>query len=145
MIPDKHLLNHSQFKQTHDEWYYKMYFALLKTIFNPEDKYRIYIDIKDTRGGQKVKKLQEVLSNNMYDFDRKIIENMQIVRSDEIELMQVTDFLLGAVCYQNRGLETSKAKIDIIKRIIERSGYSLQKSTLYREDKFNVFVWKAQE
>lgn len=145
VIPNKQLLSHSTFSQTHDDWYYKMYFNLLKIIFNPEDKYRIFIDIKDTNGGKKVKKLHEVLSNNMYDFDRTIIKDMQIIRSDEVELMQITDFLLGAISYQNRDLKTSTAKREIIERIKERSGYSLKKTTLYRENKFNVFIWKAQE
>ena len=143
-VPDKSLLDHKAFNQTHDEFYYKMYFDLLKTIFNPEDKYRVYIDIKDTRGGEKVKKLHDVLCNNMYDFNREIVENMQIVKSDEVELMQLNDFLLGAVSYINRGLNTSDAKNTVSKRIQERSGYSLTKSTLFRENKFNIFIWKSQ-
>ena len=32
----------------------------------------------------------------------------------------------------------------IISRIKDRSGYSLKKSTLYRENKFNIFIWKAK-
>jgi len=143
-VPDKSLLNHEAFNQTHDDFYYKMYFDLLKTIFNPEDKYRVYIDIKDTRGGEKVKKLHDVLCNNMYDFNREIVENMQIVKSNEVELMQLNDFLLGAISYINRGLNTSDAKNTLIKRIQERSGYSLTKSTLFRENKFNIFIWKSK-
>lgn len=143
-VPDKSLLDHKAFNQTHDDFYYKMYFDLLKTIFNPEDKYRVYIDIKDTRGGEKVKKLHDVLCNNMYDFNREIVENMQIVKSNEVELMQLNDFLLGAVSYINRGLNKSDAKNTLIKRIQERSGYSLTKSTLFRENKFNIFIWKSK-
>lgn len=56
-----------------------MYFDMLKIILSPTDRYRIYIDIKDTRGGAKVVKLHDVLSNNMYDFSRQIIERIQIV------------------------------------------------------------------
>lgn len=144
VVPDKEQLNHEAFNQTHDDFYYKMYFDLLKTIFNPEDKYRVFIDIKDTRGGEKVKKLHEVLCNNMYDFNREIVESMQIIKSDEVELMQVNDFLLGAVSYINRGLNSSQAKNSLVKRIQERSGYLLTKSTLYRENKFNIFIWKAR-
>jgi len=145
VVPDKKELNHKKFKQTHDEWYYKMYFDLLKTILNPEDKYRIYIDIKDTRGGEKVKKLHEVLCNSMYDFDREIIDWVQIVKSDEVELVQISDFLLGAISYLHRGLKSSEAKNKIIERIRERSKYTLLKSTLFQEDKFNIFVWQAKQ
>jgi len=145
VVPDKKILNHDKFRQTHDEWYYKMYFDLLKTILNPEDKYRVYIDIKDTNGGEKVKKLREVLCNNLYDFDREIIEWAQIVKSNEIELMQISDFLLGAVSYVHRGLESSIAKNKIIERIKERSNYTLLRSTLFQENKFNIFVWQAKQ
>lgn len=143
VVPDKSVLNHKEYDQTHDQWYYKMYFDLLKTIFIPGDKYRIYLDIKDTRGGDKVKNLHKILCNNMYDFDRKTIERLQIVRSHEVEIMQLTDLFSGAVSHINREMVVSEAKNQIISRIKERSGYSLRKSTLYRENKFNVFMWKA--
>src|SRR3990167_10014888 len=55
IIADKSNLDHGRFQQSHDDWYYKMYFSLLKIILNPKSNYRIYIDIKDTRGGSKVK------------------------------------------------------------------------------------------
>ena len=48
IIPDKTKLNHQAFNQTHDDWYYKMYFDMLKVILAPEDRYEIYIDIKDS-------------------------------------------------------------------------------------------------
>nr|NKB47276.1 DUF3800 domain-containing protein [Legionellales bacterium] len=50
IIPDKSSLNHSKFNHDHDTWYYKMYFDMLKVIFKPSASYRVYLDIKDTRG-----------------------------------------------------------------------------------------------
>lgn len=141
VIPDKDLLDHEAFNQTHDDFYYKSYFNMLKTIFEPTNGYNIYIDIKDTRGQKKVEKLHEVLCNNHYDFNRQIIRNVQQVRSHEVELLTVADLLIGAVSYINRGLNQSEAKLKLIERIKERSGYSLTSSTLYREPKFNLFVW----
>ena len=35
IVPDKAKLNHEAHRQTHDEWYYKMYFDMLKVLFNP--------------------------------------------------------------------------------------------------------------
>jgi hypothetical protein len=81
IVPDKSLLQHDAFNQSHDDWYYKMYFDMLKVILSPDACYRIYLDIKDTRGAAKVRKLHEVLSNNMYDFSRQIIERVQIGRA----------------------------------------------------------------
>ena len=143
IVPDKSQLRHKDFKQTHDEWYYKMYFDMLKVILYPDARYRIYLDYKDTQGATKVEKLHEVLCNNMYDFSRQIIEGLQIVRSNEVEILQMTDLLVGAVSYANRDLTTSAAKFALVQRVRERSGYSLTRTTLFREDKVNLFVWHA--
>ena len=129
---------------SHDEWYYKMYFDMLKVILNPHASYRIYLDIKDTRGARKVGKLHEVLSNNLYDFSRQIIERIQTVRSHEVELLQIADLLIGAVSYANRGLMTNAAKVALVEQMRHRSGYSLTKTTLYLEEKVNLFRWRAQ-
>ena len=144
VIPDKKILNHKKFKQTHDEWYYKMYFDMLKVIISPTDLYNIYIDIKDTLGGQKVIKLHDFLNNNLhnFDFNRKIIQKIQIVKSDEIELIQLADLLIGALGYFHRQITTSNAKLTIINKIVERSGYPLTRKTLPRENKFNLLIWE---
>lgn len=144
IIPNKSELNHSIFNQTHDDFYYKIYFDMLKVILNPSYHYRIYLDIKDTRSAKKVKKLHDVLCNSKYDFSMQIIENVQTVRSHEIEILQVADLLIGAVSYANRGLTTSSAKQEIVERVKKRSGYSLTKTTLYLESKTNIFRWHAR-
>ena len=145
IVPDKSRLQHEIYSQTHDEWYFKMYFDMLKVILSPEARYRIYLDIKDTRSAIKIAKLHNVLSNNLYDFSRNIIERVQTVRSHEVEILQLTDLLIGAISYINRGLSTSIAKQALIKRIQERSHYSLTLTTLLRENKFNLFRWHASE
>jgi len=143
IIPDKSLLRHSEFNQTHDDFYYKMYFELLKVILAPNAKYRIFLDIKDSRSQIKVKKLYEVISNSLLDFDYRIVEFIQNVRSHEIELLQLTDIFSGAISYRNRSLRSSPAKTHLVNRIIERSGYSLIQSTLLREEKFNLLRWES--
>lgn len=144
IVPDKSQLRHQEFQQDHDEWYYKMYFDMLKVLFDPQARYRIYLDIKDTCGGAKVARLRDVLSNDMYDFSRQIIERVQLVRSHEIEILQIADLLIGVVSYTNRGLATSPAKLALIERMRRRSGYSLTRTTLYLEDKTNLFRWRAR-
>lgn len=145
VVPNKKKLDHDAFKQTHDDWYYKIYFTMLKVIFNPNDKYRVYLDIKDTKGAEKIKKLRKILCNNFYDFNREIIERMQLVRSNETELMQLCDLLNGAMGYLNRNLSNNKGKVKLVERLQQRSGYSLNKSTLYKEEKFNIFIWEASQ
>ena len=146
VVPDKAKLDHAAFPgQDHDVWYYKMYFDMLKVILSPKGRYRIYLDIKDTRGAEKVKKLHDVLCNNLYDFSREIVERVQLVHSHEIEQLQLADLLIGAVSYMNRGLHSNAGKQALVERMKQRSGYCLTKTTLLREDKVNLFRWKAQE
>ena len=139
IVDNKDKINHAQFNQSHDDWYFKMYFRMLKTILNPTDVYNIYLDIKDTKSKTKIMKLKEVLHNSNYDFSKNMIKNMQVIRSDEVEIMQIVDVLIGAMAYVSRDLSSVKAKIEIIDYIRRRSGYSLEKNTLYRESKFNIF------
>lgn len=145
IAPDKSKLQHEQYGQDHDTWYYKMYFDMLKVILEPDARYRIYLDVKDTRSADKTAKLHDVLCNNLYDFERQIIERVQTVRSHESELLQLADLLIGCISYVNRGLTGNSAKTALIERMKLRSGYSLVKTNLYREDKVNLFVWHATE
>ena len=145
VVPDKTVLQHDAFGQDHDTWYYKMYFDMLKAILSPEACYRIYLDIKDTCSADKTAKLHEVLCNKIYDFDCRIIERVQTVRSHEMEILQLADLLIGAVSYINRGLDTSPAKVALVERMKERSGYSLTRTNLILESKVNIFVWQASD
>jgi hypothetical protein len=145
VVPDKSKLQHELYGHDHDTWYYKMYFAMLKIILNPQDRYRIYLDIKDTRSAPKVAKLQDVLCNNMYDFQREIIERVQTVRSHEVEILQLTDLMIGAVSYVNRELYDNAAKVALASNIQAKSGYSLSRTTLLREDKVNILSWRSIE
>lgn len=77
-------------------------------MISTERRYHIYLDIKDTRSGMKLRKLREVLSNANYDFSREIIEKTQHVHSHDIGLMQLADIFSGAVSYHARGLAGSK-------------------------------------
>lgn len=142
VIAKKEGLNHNLYHQTHDEWYYKMYFGTLSFIISPKRRYNIYIDIKDTHSSEKIDFLRTVLSNNTYDFSHNtVIRKMQPVRSSEVQIIQLTDILIGALAYENTGLKTSGAKLDLINIIKQRSGYSLTKKTPIQERKFNILKW----
>lgn len=145
VVDNKNQLNHAKYNQTHDEWYYKIYFDMIKTILKPMDKYNIYLDIKDSRSKRKTQKLRDVLSNNMYDFSHRVINKIQVIRSDEVEIMQIVDILIGAMAYHSRELNQVDAKNEIIRLIKMRTNYQLSKNTLYAENKFNIFHLKLKE
>ena len=97
VIPDKSKLNHSAFDQSHDDFYYKMYFQLLKVIFESGNRYRIYLDIKDTHSQQKVVKLHDYLANAQYDLTRRWWSGFSKCIRHGIEQLQLADVLIGAL------------------------------------------------
>ncbi|MBS8239742.1 DUF3800 domain-containing protein [Marinobacter lipolyticus] len=144
VVPDKSVLDHERHQQDHDEWYYKMYFTMLKTIFDPDSRYYVYIDIKDTLGHEKVEKLQDTLCTNAYDFSRRMIADVKRVHSHEVEHLQIADLLIGALSYLHRELSGNSAKEALIARIRQRSGYRLTLNTMMRELKFNLLIWNSR-
>lgn len=143
IIPNKSRLDHAAFDQDHDTWYYKMFFTLLEPLINPQSGYYVYLDIKDTRSETKRAKLEEVLRNSRYDSHGQIIRRVQQIRSHESELMQLADLLIGAICHHNRGLQSSPAKSEVIRRIQRRSSKPLTESTWLREPKLNLLLWQG--
>lgn len=144
VVPDKQLLNHSQFAQNHDDFYYKQWYVLLNRLIDPDKRYRIFLDIKDTQGQKKLLKLHNVLCNANYDFDRSIIQSIELVQSHDVLLLQLADILIGALSYVHRDLHGSPAKLAMVAHLRHRSGLRLEQSSLLRAEKFNLFVWRAQ-
>jgi hypothetical protein len=152
LIPDKSILNHHAFEQTHDSWYYKMMFVMLEPIINPLNKYRVYLDIKDSRSEQKRKLLEDVLRNSRYDSVGQIIEKVQQIHSRESEILQLADLLLGVVGYHNRtqtgdlkNRTGNTGKLQVIRRVQRRSGKSLADTTWLCEPKFNLLIWHGNK
>ncbi|MDH5035435.1 DUF3800 domain-containing protein [Chryseobacterium cucumeris] len=144
VIIDKSKLNHSQHNTSHDEFYYKMIFLLIRELLHTDKSYKIYLDKKDTNGRKKIEKLHEFLCNKNYDYKKEIVKNVQEVVSHQIELVQICDLLMGAVCYENRKLDSNNGKVELINLIKERSGYSLTKKTFPSEHKFNILIWESK-
>lgn len=143
IIQDKDKLSHDAFDQTHDDWYYKMYYLMLRNIIDENDTH-IYIDIKDTNSNEKVVKLQRYLCNSLHDFNRRKITKMQHIRSEESQILQLVDLLIGALSYENRGLSTSETKLKLVKHIKEKTGLTLKAKTAYGQTKFNLFTFQPR-
>lgn len=145
VVPDKSQLDHARFNQSHDDWYYKMYFTMLHPVFVATRRYRIYLDVKDTRGGPRMRELHDVLANSLYDFRQEWIEKVQQIRSHEGELLPLTDLLTGALAYANRRLVGSPAKKAIVGQLHQWLGQrALTCTSPLTADKFNILVWQAQ-
>lgn len=143
---NKTKLDHLRYNQgNYDLWYYKMYFQLLDPVIDPLYGYRIFIDIKDTRGGPKVRKLHNVLCNNMYDFKHEVIRDISQINSKESEVLQLVDLFIGALSFYHRGLykrsNCNKGKKILLNHLTEKYSIDLATSTPRYERKFNIFIW----
>ncbi len=144
VVPDKQHLDHERFVQSHDDFYYKQWYTLLNRLIHRDNCYRIFLDIKDTRGSRKLAKLHDVLCNANHDFDRGIIESIEQVHSHDVPLLQIADLLIGALAYAHRGLHSSPAKLALVDQVRRRAGLRLDSSSTWSAEKFNLFVWRPQ-
>lgn len=143
---DKNNLDFSRFTGDYDDWYYKMYYQMISQILSSDQKLNIFMDIKDTRSYDKVQNLRKYIIHRSGAYRNNYIGITQIIRSDEVEIMQITDIIIGALSYYHRGLygTGSKTKKELLDIIIERSGSNLKHNSLMRDDKFNIFLWSPR-
>lgn len=146
LIKYKDKLGHQKFNSvSHDAFYYKMVYFLLKSATNPPaNEYKVYLDIKDTRGKEKLQTINEVLNNEYSNTKTKSpFIYFQHIHTHENILLQLTDLFIGAITYksQNHHLKenANKAKIEIINYLEAKSGYFLEEGTEPWETKFNIF------
>ena len=122
------------FGGTFDDFYYKMYYYLLNFKIDTLDKYNVYLDIKDTLSAIKVRRLKEIL-NVKYG----VFRNVQNIRSEESLLMQLADFIMGAISYDaNIDDKKNLAKVMIIDKIKKHGELQNLQDTNHSE-KVNLF------
>lgn len=130
--------NNQDFKS----FYYVAYYEMLKVIFEPSSYYNIYLDIKDTNSQQRINILQQCLNNYINKtYCKNLIKKVQHVKSHEVQIMQITDLLIGAIAYDYQYNKKNKTKEEIINIIKNSSGYDFKQTTLLREQKFNLLLF----
>ncbi len=118
----------------YDDFYYKMYYQLLNYKIDTLDHYNVYLDIKDTLSAVKVRRLKDIL-NVRYG----VFRNVQNINSKESLLMQLADFILGAIAYYNNDKNHANcAKVAIMERIQKYLQGNTLNATNY-SSKVNLF------
>jgi hypothetical protein len=141
VVKYKDRLNHEDFNQgSHDNFYYKMTYFLLRP--NPVgSEYRVFMDIKDHHGRQKLRKIEEVFQN--YHEGNSPFVHFQHIRSDDNLFFEITDLFIGAVAYKSRvgvkELKATETRMEFIHYLEKKSGYLLDEGTPVWENKFNIF------
>lgn len=144
LVKNKKNLNHEKFNRgDHNAFYYKLAYLLLNNTYtNPVDlNYRVIMDIKDTRGRERLKELDSFL--NKKNGSNSPFKYFQHIRSDENEFLQLADLFIGAVAYkarkENLKPNASQVKTEIMNYLEKKSGYSIDDGTEPWEEKFNIF------
>ena len=125
------------------EWYEKMNYYLFNKIINRGYTYRIFLDKRDTKGKENLNKLKEIICNSKYDFSMDTIESIEDINSNNNDLIQLTDLLIGALTYYHRGLTTSPAKMEIIRKL--SSIFNISETSPWEAAKFNLLIWTPNE
>lgn len=147
LVKPKSRLNHDQFNEgSHDNFYYKMIYYLIRRDVKDKDC-RVYLDIKDTRGQEKLNKIQQIFESEMRV--KNPFVSIQHLRSEDNLFIQLTDFFVGLISYKGRAeqdnLPHNSAKQEMIKYLEKRSGFSLDDGTPPWESKFNIFDFQPQK
>lgn len=121
------------------QWYNKMNYYLFNKIINRGYTYRIFLDKRDTKGKENLGKLREVICNSKYDFSMDTITSIEDINSNNNDLIQLTDLIIGALTYYYRGLTSSPAKMEIIKHLSLKTNIS--ETSNWNETKFNLLIW----
>lgn len=145
LIPDKSVLHHADFGQSHDEWYYKMMYQLVMPIMTEDNEYCVFLDYKDIYGGERSHELKKVLEHKHLPWGSPKVDYIQCLPSNENPMIQLADILAGAISYNKRGLQTNRGKQEIINIIKRKSYCRLDISTPLSAEKFNLFIWRGRE
>lgn len=141
VLPDKQATFQRLPDASQDHLYYSLYYQLLRQELEPENRYRAFLDMKDTRGRQKLQELTRLLKTDAGELSQ--LERMQHVRSHEIGLMHIADFLLGMVGFARSRADGggSQAKRALVQRMQDQIGYPLTSDSPPGSTKMRVATW----
>lgn len=131
-------INHEKHDQTHNDWFFKIYYRTLEKMLDKSHSYEIFIDRVDTASSYRAKDLKEMLNKH---FGCAVVQSIQVTDSKRSPLMQITDLLVGAISYKHRGLTSNSAKLQVIAQIEKSLKIDLKNTSKLSDRKFNVFNW----
>jgi hypothetical protein len=89
-----------------------------------------------------------VLCSTEYDFEQKIINEVREVHSDQVQMVQLVDLIIGAIQFNlssKNPEKESKAKRQVVDHLKKKSKLTLTTNTLPSEPKLNLFFWGGKE
>lgn len=136
IIADKSNLNHNTYNQTHSQWYFKIYWILIKYLINDNEKeFCIFVDPKNTN----MKKDSTTLEN-ICKLKSKVKMVEPVVSSKNV-MIQLTDILIGCLKYINNDNCESVAKQTIFSFFEEHCPDNIRLTNY--DNKVNIFYWDS--
>ena len=114
--------------------FYKFYYQMLHHWILDHNYYRVFLDTKTNRLNNRLKTLAQCLS--YANLTSRI--SVQALPSNELDLIQVADVLIGAVGYRFHNRVDSPAKVKVVRCIEDMIAHRIG-PTSKSEEKFNVF------
>lgn len=138
VVVDKSQIDEKRADYSFNDFYFRMYFQLLHTKVDFQNRYNVFLDIKDTCSGEKLEKLKKIMSYN------SSIGTLQFIPSRESVFIQLADVLMGAINYNLRIQKGDVkgnviAKLKLIEKIKRHSNISQNTTTPLSRNKFNLF------
>lgn len=138
VVVDKSQIDETRADYSFNDFYFRMYFQLLHTKVDFQNRYNVFLDIKDTCSGEKLEKLKKIMSYN------SSIGTLLFIPSRESVFIQLADVLMGAINYNLRIQKGDVkgnviAKLKLIEKIKRHSNISLNTTTPLSRNKFNLF------
>ena len=149
LVKNKAQLDHAKFNRgDHNSFYYSLVYYLLRNpwVNKPENPCKVILDIKDTRGKERLRNLEVRLAKEYQEVyeEKSPFYFFQHIRSDENVFLQLADLFIGAITYKARGANASAVKKQIVAYLEEKSGYRLDDGTRPDEEKFNIFDFQLK-
>jgi hypothetical protein len=142
LIKDKNNLGPKSFsiKDQHSYYYKSLSVLLQNKVFSAQNNYYVFLDVKDTRGKQRIRFLENELKITLPEKSPFVC--FQHLHSDDNEFLQLTDLFIGAICYKARNLHkdenASEVRVKIINYLEKVYGYTLDDGTAPWDTKFYI-------
>ena len=85
VVVDKSQIDEKRADYSFNDFYFRMYFQLLHTKVDFQNRYNVFLDIKDTCSGEKLEKMKKIMSYN------SSIGTLQFIPSRESVFIQLAD------------------------------------------------------
>lgn len=141
LLPDKATVFERLPEESQDMAYYRLCAQLLRSALPDESRCRAFLDQKDTRGGEKVRELENLLRMQADDADAEKLLGIQQIQSHEARLLQLADVLLGALGAARKGLDLPPAKQALVTSLETELGSPLAWDTATFSQKFAVSTY----